>query len=252
MKKLLIVAAILLAITACVYCTVHRCGYIDHPSPNWNDRAATVDTIVLHYTAGGFESSLATLTSTNGSHRVSSHYLVDRDGAIYHLVDEKKRAWHAGAGTWHGNDDLNSRSVGIEIVNLGHRPDGSLEPYPEPQIDAVIKLCRDIMSRREIRYVVGHSDIGLGRKIDPGEIFPWKRLADNGIGVWTDDFEDSNLSVGKMLSAIGYDTADTNLAFKAFTRHFYPEALLAGGTNVVQRLAAVYRLITEAESRKAK
>ncbi len=120
-----------------------------------------------------------------GEAQVSAHYMVETDGRIFALVDEDKRAWHAGVSVWRGETDINSNSIGIEIVNGGH--DYGLPDYPAIQITAVIALVRDIMGRHGIgpEGVVGHSDIAPGRKQDPGEKFPWDRLAEAGCArVW--------------------------------------------------------------------
>ena len=152
--------------------------------------------LVIHFTAEGFESALSTLTQGDG--RVSSHYLVrDDPPTIYKLVDEDRRAWHAGASSWNGQTQLNAASIGIEIVNRGDaggggdpRMPGTLKfvPYPEAQIEAVLALVRDIIKRHRIRpdRVVGHSDIAPQRKVDPGPLCPWKRLADEGLVLWPD------------------------------------------------------------------
>ena len=158
------------------------------PSPNHDERKHPVDMIVLHYT--GMESGEAALARMcDAAAEVSAHYMIWEDGRVTQLVDEDKRAWHAGVSSWQGDDDLNSRSIGIEIVNGGHDfplPDGSLPPYPIPQVHALIELYHDITSRRDIpkSRLVGHSDIAPGRKADPGEHFPWERLARAGIGHW--------------------------------------------------------------------
>ena len=159
-----------------------------HPSPNFNDRREKLDMLVLHYT--GMETGQAALDRMRDpAAEVSAHYMVWEDGRVAQLVDEDKRAWHAGVSSWKGQTDLNSRSIGIEIVNGGHDvplPDGSLPPYPLPQIHALIELCHDIIDRRDIPAlrILGHSDIAPGRKIDPGEHFPWERMARAGVGVW--------------------------------------------------------------------
>lgn len=158
------------------------------PSPNFNDRKAPVDMLVLHYT--GMESGQAALDHMcKASAQVSAHYMIWEDGRVTQLVDEAKRAWHAGIGCWQGDTDLNSCSVGIEIVNGGHNVplvDGSLPPFPDTQIEAVISLSKAIMARHTISQtrIVGHSDIAPSRKADPGEHFPWARLAAAGIGLW--------------------------------------------------------------------
>lgn len=153
------------------------------PSPNFNARKCGVSMLVLHYT--GMESGPAALERMcDPEAAVSAHYMVEEDGQIFRLVAENKRAWHAGVSCWRGMTDINSASIGIEIVNGGH--DFGLPDYPEAQIEAVIALCRDILGRHGIaaRDVVGHSDIAPQRKADPGERFPWERLARAGIGLW--------------------------------------------------------------------
>lgn len=150
-------------------------------------QSSRVQVLVLHYTVGDFESSLRTLTEG----AVSSHYLVDDDPPrIYRLVDEDRLARHAGSSHWAGDTVLNPASIGIEIVNAGHSGDrfGDYAPYPEAQIDEVIRLVRDIMTRHDIapHNVVGHSDIAPQRKQDPGPRFPWDRLAEEGLIPWPD------------------------------------------------------------------
>ncbi|APV51666.1 N-acetylmuramoyl-L-alanine amidase [Betaproteobacteria bacterium GR16-43] len=146
--------------------------------------------LVIHFTSESFESSLETLTRGDG--RVSSHYLVrDDPPTVYQLVDENRRAWHAGASSWLGQTQLNAASIGIEIVNQGLKgPPGEQkwDPYPEAQMEVVMALVRDIIRRHKIRpdRVIGHSDIAPQRKVDPGPLFPWKRLADEGLVVWPD------------------------------------------------------------------
>lgn len=154
-------------------------------SPNHGPRppGVPIDMIVLHYT--GMASEAAALDRLcDPQAGVSSHYLVCEDGRVLRLVDEACRAWHAGVGSWRGNDDVNGRSIGIEIVNGGH--DHGLPDYPAVQIEAVIALVRDIGARRSIppRNIVAHSDTAPLRKCDPGEKFPWGRLAAAGIGHW--------------------------------------------------------------------
>lgn len=156
---------------------------IDHPSPNHDARTLPVSMIVLHYTAAPLRESLNVLCDGRGSRRVSAHYLVAEDGTIYRLVDELRRAWHAGVSRWRGIEDVNSASIGIEIVNLGHDRQGRARPYPQKQIEAVANLCLDLQSRHDIVDVVGHSDVAPGRKIDPGELFPWKTLGERGVRV---------------------------------------------------------------------
>ena len=158
---------------------------LDYPSLNFDARKLPISMIVLHYTGAPFRESLNALTNNGGKNRVSSHYLVDEGGTIFRLVDETKRAWHAGVGSWNGIRDVNSASIGIEIVNMGPLPGGKFHPFPTEQIDAVTALCLDIQSRHKITDVVGHEDVAPRRKIDPGPLFPWKRLKDRGVKVRT-------------------------------------------------------------------
>jgi N-acetylmuramoyl-L-alanine amidase len=145
-----------------------------------------VQFLVIHFTSEGFAPSLKVLTEGP----VSSHYLVnDAPPTIYRLVEEDRRAWHAGVSSWQGNTNLNSSSIGIEIVNTGlNKATGTWAEYPEPQLRAVIELVQDIVRRHKIRpdRIVGHSDIAPQRKVDPGPRFPWKRLADVGLMAWPD------------------------------------------------------------------
>lgn len=156
-----------------------------HTSVNQDSR---IQFVVLHYTNASLERSLALLTHGE----VSSHYLIgDQPATIYQLVDENRRAWHAGDSQWQGRTWLNSSSIGIEIVNPGFTdtPSGRVwHPYSEAQIQALILLLKDIVKRNNIdpRHIIGHSDIAPSRKLDPGPLFPWKRLADAGVGVWPD------------------------------------------------------------------
>lgn len=200
--------------------------------------------LVLHYT--GMASGEAALQRLRDPvAEVSAHYLVHENGQVVQLVHEFRRAWHAGAGTWAGEDDLNSGSIGIEIVNGGH-PFG-LPPYPDEQIEAVIRLSRDIVGRWAIRpeRVLGHSDIAPARKEDPGEHFPWARLAAMGVGRWVEPAPDdgdnpteplrlgacgaSAAELNALLRSYGYTAgtgeefdAATALSVTAFQRHFRP------------------------------
>jgi N-acetylmuramoyl-L-alanine amidase len=158
---------------------------VERPSPNSAPRAegAVVDTLVLHYTELPLQDALDILSDVARTHRVSAHYVLAEDGTAYRLVPEERVAWHAGLSSWRGREALNGNSIGIEIVNLH----GDRHDYPPAQIAALIELCRDILARHPgitPRNVVGHSDIAPTRKIDPGLRFPWKVLADAGIGLW--------------------------------------------------------------------
>ena len=156
------------------------------PSPNFDERTLPISLLILHYT--GMETGEAALERmTDADAKVSAHYMVEEDGRIFQLVDEERRAWHAGLSEWQGETNINSCSIGIEIVNGGHdwpNADGSLPPFPDAQIIAVIALCKDIESRHGRLTLLGHSDIAPMRKIDPGEHFPWSGLAAAGLGYW--------------------------------------------------------------------
>ena len=156
---------------------------IKSPSPNFNERRYPLDMLVLHYT-GMEDGPTALARMCDPEAEVSAHYMVEEDGSVHELVSEAARAWHAGRSQWQGDEDLNSRSIGIEIVNGGH--DFGLPGFPDRQIEAVIALCAEVIRRWQIppSRIVGHSDIAPDRKEDPGERFPWRRLAEAGIGLW--------------------------------------------------------------------
>lgn len=157
---------------------------VERASPNHDPRAeGPVDILVMHYTGmRTAEEALSRLCDPEA--KVSSHYTIDRDGTVYRHVAEERRARHAGVSYWAGVRDVNSRSIGIEIVNPGH--EFGYIPFAEPQIAALIDLGRGILARHPIASarVVGHSDVAPNRKQDPGELFPWAKLAEFGIGVW--------------------------------------------------------------------
>ena len=198
-------------------------------SPNFNDRPAgtPIDMLVLHYT--GMPSAADALERlTDPTAEVSAHYLIDEDGRLWQLVEEGKRAWHAGVSFWRGHTDINARSIGIELVNPGH--EFGYRPFPPVQMATAIDLCRDLIRRHPIpaRNVVGHSDVAPARKMDPGELFDWQGLAAAGIGLWpgeADACQREPDEVRRMLAVIGYDTSDLHLAVKAFQRHFRPSAV---------------------------
>jgi N-acetylmuramoyl-L-alanine amidase len=156
---------------------------IDLPSPNQAPRTEPVDVLVLHYTELPLKESLDILRDPARPLRVSAHYVLAEDGAVYRLVPEECVAWHAGRSHWRGRDLLNGSSIGIEIINLH----GDRHDYPPAQIAALIALCREIIARHPAiaaRNVVGHSDVAPRRKIDPGLRFPWSTLAQAGVGLW--------------------------------------------------------------------
>ncbi|MGB8273817.1 MAG: N-acetylmuramoyl-L-alanine amidase [Alphaproteobacteria bacterium] len=164
--------------------TIHS-RLIDHPSLNFDARpeGMAVDTLVLHYTGmTSAKSALARLTDRSA--KVSAHYMVDEDGTVFRLVEEDKRAWHAGVSSWKGETDVNGRSIGIELVNPGH--EFGYRPFPKAQMDSLVVLARDIAARHDIPpdRVLGHSDVAPERKSDPGELFDWALLAEAGVGLW--------------------------------------------------------------------
>ena len=202
---------------------------IETPSPNFDTRALPVSIIVLHYTGMvSAEAALARLTDPEA--KVSAHYLIAEDGQVIRLVDEANRAWHAGKSHWRGIDDINSASIGIEIVNPGH--EFGYRPFPDAQIEALIPLMSDIQTRYAITRgnIVGHSDIAPARKQDPGELFPWARLAKVRLALPrpTKNLIDPNWTEGGFLLALerfGYDVTDRLAAIVAFQRRFRPELM---------------------------
>jgi N-acetylmuramoyl-L-alanine amidase len=199
----------------------------EHRSPNCDERpeGAAIDMLVLHYT--GMPSAAAALARlTDCTTKVSAHWLIDEDGAIVSLVPEALRAWHAGVSFWRGTTGVNARSIGVELVNPGH--EFGYRPFPERQIAALLELATAIIARHAIpaRNVVGHADVAPRRKMDPGELFDWRRLARVGIGLWPDEARDLILEpdlIRGLLAAIGYETEDMLATLKAFQRHFRPE-----------------------------
>jgi N-acetylmuramoyl-L-alanine amidase len=193
-----------------------------------------VDILLLHYT--GMRSGKAALDRlVDPDAKVSAHYMIDEDGSVYLLVEETRRAWHAGIAAWAGERDVNGRSIGIEIVNPGH--EFGYRAFPEPQMAAVIELAAGIVTRHPIpaARVLGHSDVAPARKQDPGELFDWPRLAKAGIGLWPDSAVPRAAPVGEvqaLLARYGYDVPRsgvldeaTALAITAFQRHFRPARL---------------------------
>lgn len=233
---------------------------IHAPSPNFNERPSVIDAIIIHYTDMiSAEAALAWLVSP-ASH-VSAHYLIDEAGQIYGIVDERHRAWHAGESYWQDCTNLNDCSIGIELANPGHT--NGYQPFPEAQIESLITLCLDIQKRWNIPQsrILGHSDVAPQRKQDPGHLFPWEKLAREGLGVWPGavklstvrperrhavtkskgeasdhssfdfgSFQEptlrtnsvSSLDLAPILSQIGYDISSSVHALMAFQRRFQP------------------------------
>ncbi len=234
-----------------------------HPSPNHNERdaEARIDMLVLHYT--GMESGEAALRRLcDARAQVSAHYLVEEDGTLFQCVPESRRGWHAGVSSWKGRGDLNSCSIGVEIVNPGH--EHGYRPFPERQIEAVVALSQDICRRHEIpaERVLAHSDIAPERKQDPGELFPWDWLAAEGVGHFVEPIAISGgryfqygeegqpiEALQSMLAIYGYDVAITGVfdertraAVAAFQRHFRREKV--DGIADMSTISTLHRLIS--------
>jgi len=227
--------------------------FIDRPSPNHDPRrdGVQVDLLILHYT--GMKTAAEALDRLcEPAAQVSAHYLIDEDGTVWRLVPEAWRAWHAGASSWGKQQDVNSASIGIELVNPGH--DWGYRPFPEAQMAALETLGRDILARHPIppRHVLGHSDVAPLRKRDPGELFDWPRLAWAGLGVWPDFTAGppppaTIAQLQELLAAIGYacprtggPDAETQQVIAAFQRHFRPA--LCDGTPDAETRARIAAL----------
>ncbi|MEM1133723.1 MAG: N-acetylmuramoyl-L-alanine amidase [Pseudomonadota bacterium] len=197
---------------------------IGTPSPNFDERTLPISMVVLHYT--GMEDGPSAINwLANPASKVSSHYVVEEDGQLIAMVDEEKRAWHAGRAFWRGITNVNSASIGIEIVNPGH--EFGYRPFPETQMQTVTDLVADIVQRHHIKpiNVVGHSDVAPERKEDPGELFDWDRLARLKLAVPKPNTRlvDPYWSDGAFLLALerfGYSIADGPAAVRAFQRRF--------------------------------
>lgn len=203
-------------------------------SANFDNRSVTkIKYLIMHYT-GMINGADALEKLCDPKSKVSAHYLIEENGEVYQLVNEDKRAWHAGVARWEGDEDINDISIGIEIVNSGHAYAGYESIYkgfPEVQMTQVVSLAQKIIDRHEIKphHVLGHSDVAWRRKIDPGELFDWKKLSQNGVGSWP---KSSLLEVDikvdlsdflRKLKAFGYDVdfgKDPSEIITAFQRHF--------------------------------
>lgn len=238
---------------------------IDLPSPNHGPRraGAAIDMLVLHYT-GMRTAEEALERLCDPAAEVSAHYVIDEDGTLYRLVREDRRAWHAGRSFWRGERDINSRSIGIELVNPGHA--FGYRPFPEAQMATLESLAAELVAHYHIPplHVLGHSDVAPARKEDPGELFDWARLARAGIGAWPEPTADDSGpwtggEAAALLEAIGYEplpapgTAWDGTAWDgtagqvltAFRRHWHPAALpapLRPDAGDVCRLRALARI----------
>ena len=239
-------------------------------SPNFGPRRdeARPDTIILHYTGMKTGADAEAWLCASES-EVSSHYLVHEDGRVVQMVRESDRAWHAGRSSWQGVSDINSRSIGIEIVNPGI--DGGLPDFPAGQISAVIDLCRDISARHGIEKerVLAHSDVAPGRKVDPGPRFPWRALADAGVGLFAyaaPGFATAGCGAGdrgegvellqSLLQLYGYDVDisgifddRTRIVVEAFQLHFRQERI--DGVADSETLGVLHALLETLPSRSS-
>jgi N-acetylmuramoyl-L-alanine amidase len=203
-------------------------------SPNHGTRPSVpVQYVVMHYT--GMQSGADALAwLCNPDSKVSAHYCVEEDGRVYCVVEEDRRAWHAGVSYWAGCENVNDVSIGIEVVNPGH--EHGYRPFPSAQMEAVRDLTRDILLRHALpaSAVVAHSDIAPLRKDDPGELFPWAWLADYGVGIWSEAKEDGEVrlqgdALAEALHGFGYakpsSAEEMHKTVLAFQRHWRPESL---------------------------
>ena len=205
---------------------VHR----ETPSPNWNERAEPISMVVLHYTE--MESAAAALERMcDPTAEVSAHYLITEEGEVVRLVAEEKRAWHAGVSYWRGHTDVNGKSIGIELDHPGHAL--GYREFSEAQFEALVPLLARIVRTYDIprANVVGHSDVAPARKIDPGELFPWDRLAEYKLclarpeKLELGDPFDNDGAFYLALERFGYDIADGRKAVEAFQRRWRPEKI---------------------------
>jgi N-acetylmuramoyl-L-alanine amidase len=213
---------------------------IDQPSPNCNSRENhAIDMLVLHYTGmKTMQDALDRLCDPMAE--VSAHYMIDEDGTVYRLVPEEMRAWHAGKSAWRGQENINQRSIGIELVNPGH--EFGYRAFPKAQMEALAVLCKDILSRHNIpaRNILAHSDVAPERKEDPGELFDWEWLAGQGVGLFPSPLvgEGGAKRRERGLELYGYDTTDLPKAILAFQRHFRPKLLNGQWDNECEALLA--------------
>jgi N-acetylmuramoyl-L-alanine amidase len=194
-------------------------------SPNRDARPAgrRPDMLILHYT--GMRSAADALDRLcDPAAKVSAHWLIEEDGALWRLVPEEERAWHAGASWWDGESGLNACSIGVELVNPGH--EFGYRPFPEAQMRTLLRLAREIVGRWAIppERVLGHSDVAPRRKQDPGELFDWRRLAAEGLALWPAPAASAADAVAA-LAACGYEVVDPQASLLAFQRRFRPARL---------------------------
>lgn len=211
-------------------------------SPNFDARPAdcTINTLVMHYTDTKTTQEALDILCDHKK-KVSAHYVVEQNGNMIALVDEKDRAWHAGVSHWRGRNHVNDVSIGVELVNPGERY--GYCAFPQEQMHGLIELCQGILKRHKIpaRNVVAHSDIAPDRKIDPGELFDWQQMAEAGIGLWPDmqggfdqrgvveigmarpqvgDVQKKLQKFGYGIKVDGYFGVQMSYVVEAFQRHF--------------------------------
>ncbi len=225
------------------------------PSPNWDERALPISMVVLHYTEmRSAEEALARLTDPAA--KVSAHYLISEAGEVVQLVEEDKRAWHAGVSYWRGHPDVNSASIGIELDHPGHAL--GYREFAEAQFEALVPLLARIVRRHGIprANVVGHSDVAPARKIDPGELFPWDRLAEYKLclprpdKLEAGDPFDNDAAFYLALERFGYDITDGRKAVEAFQRRWRPEKI--DGEIDGQVRAILFRLLLDRDQGRAR
>ena len=215
---------------------VHR----EAPSPNWDERQLPVSMVVLHYT-GMPDAAGALARMRDPAAKVSAHYLIDEDGTVTRLVPEARRAWHAGKSYWRGVTDINSASIGIELVNPGH--EWGYRPFPEAQMESLIPLLADLIGRHNVprANVVGHSDVAPARKADPGELFAWDLLARYRLALPRPELRVPSPYANDgafylALERFGYDLTEGLAAVRAFQRRWRPEtidAVIDGETSAI-------------------
>ncbi len=247
-------------------CDCPGCDYVDRPSPNHDARPpeAGIDLLMVHYT-GMLTADAALARLCNPASQVSAHYTIDEDGTVYRHVPEARRAWHAGVSCWAGVTDLNARSIGIELVNPGHA--WGYRPFRAPQIAALITLGQAIVRRHHIpaTRVLAHSDVAPARKQDPGELFPWRSLADAGLGLWPAELDaPTNTSPADPLPSlegltarlrrIGYCVGPPNdlpTVLMAFQRRYHPTAVTGTCDAETARRVAVVAALARAPTDRA-
>lgn len=219
---------------------------IDSPHHDARREGTAISLIILHYTGTRTAQEAASVYSgavADAAGRISPHYMIDPDGTVYGFVPEARRAWHAGRSFWRGERDINSISIGIELVNAGHP--GGCPAFPAAQIDALIALGGGIRARHRLpaSAVLGHSDVAPGRKRDPGPAFDWRALAAHGLGVWPQESPHEEMDESAFHNALklyGYDPHVTDeVRSEAFALHFVPEG---GAERAKARLANLFRI----------